>query len=381
MYALLQQPYRLFFLGAAAYAVIAMAMWLLHVSGVMPLAMPSPNYWHGYEMIFGYAAAAITGFLLSAAHSWTGYRVVSPGVLLLLFMAWLLGRFASVFAWSPIFILLGDGVFLLGLAVALGRVMWLSRQRVNLRFLPIVGLFALIAISIQLAMLGWLPQWQSPLLRIAIELLLVLMVILGGRAIPFFTQRRFPGLSVEDPDWLGFYTGFFLVLALVFSWVFPGNVAAMFSWFAGCFVMARLFYWSPYQTWPEPLLWILHLGYFWLGLALFLRGGSLAWSWLPLEATYHVITVGGLGSFVLGMMARVILGYGRNDLGAPWWLLPAFLFMVVAAVPLLLSDGLGWPSPVLAQSIASILWLLASLIFLLGFAPALIRGQGSRGAG
>ncbi|MCP1727178.1 uncharacterized protein involved in response to NO [Natronospira proteinivora] len=373
MHSVLRQPYRLFFLGAAAYAVIHMLLWLAHLQGLWTIPAPISFAWHGYELLFGFAAAVICGFILTASENWTGYRSVNAPGLLFLFLAWLLARLAALLGLSPLLVLIGDGLVLGGLTLALARVLWLSGNRRNLRFLPITGGLALAAILVQLSFIEVIPHWQDWLLRAAVDLVLILMVIMGGRVIPFFTQRKLPNLDVMDPDWLGFYATAFVVISVVLTWLVPGGVAAMFSWFAGCFLMARLFYWSPWGTRRHPMLWILHLGYFWLGLALFLRGGSLAWDWMAFSDTVHAITVGGMGCLTLGMMARVTQGHGGHEIRAPLWLVPAFALIALAAIPRLLA---AWPAimpPQWGYSLSAIAWILAFLIFTLGFAPKLLQ--------
>jgi uncharacterized protein involved in response to NO len=374
-HAVFRQPYRLFFLGAGFHAVLSMLAWALHLVFGQSF-VPNISYlWHGYEMLFGYAVAVITGFILTAAENWTGRRTVNTAVLVGLFLFWMLARFSTMLGGPGWLTLLGDGMVLLGLTVALSRVLWLTGNRRNLRFVPICALLMLAALVYHASALGILPEWRLSILHLATDLVLILMVVMGGRVIPFFTQRRLPNLSVEDPDWLGFYTGFLVVLSVLLSWLIPGSLAAMASWFAGCFLMARLFYWSPLGTWREPMLWILHLGYFWLGIALFLRGGAMAWNWMPLGDTLHAVTIGGMGCLTLGMMARVSMGHGGHEIRAPWWLVPAFALVAVAAIPRLLA---AWPallSPTITHGFSASLWILSFLVFALGFLPILLKDR------
>ncbi|CAH0447582.1 hypothetical protein LMG10661_03649 [Ralstonia syzygii subsp. syzygii] len=67
--------FRPFYLLAAGFAVIGMAAsaalllnWLPAVRG----PVLAPLFWHAHEMVFGFAAAAVVGFLFTAGKNWTG---------------------------------------------------------------------------------------------------------------------------------------------------------------------------------------------------------------------------------------------------------------------------------------------------------------------
>jgi uncharacterized protein involved in response to NO len=70
---ILQTGFRIFFLGAAVYAVVSMFVWMIFYvfQGNIFVAMPL-TVWHGHEMIFGFAMAVVAGFLLTAVMNWTG---------------------------------------------------------------------------------------------------------------------------------------------------------------------------------------------------------------------------------------------------------------------------------------------------------------------
>ena len=71
--ALFSYGFRPFFLGGAIWAALSIMLWLPQYFG--ELALPtafSPLDWHIHEMIYGYVAAVIAGFLLTAIPNWTG---------------------------------------------------------------------------------------------------------------------------------------------------------------------------------------------------------------------------------------------------------------------------------------------------------------------
>ncbi|MBS0281974.1 MAG: NnrS family protein, partial [Proteobacteria bacterium] len=88
--------FRPFFLLAALDAVANMAIWLtvfLNPQVWPDRAIPA-MYWHAHEMLFGFVAAAISGFLLTAVPGWTGRKSYGGGPLYFLTALWLAGRIA-----------------------------------------------------------------------------------------------------------------------------------------------------------------------------------------------------------------------------------------------------------------------------------------------
>ena len=69
----LRGGFRPFFFGAAFWAVAALAFWMATFSGTVTFpSVFSPLAWHRHEMLFGFAGAAIAGFLLTAIPNGTG---------------------------------------------------------------------------------------------------------------------------------------------------------------------------------------------------------------------------------------------------------------------------------------------------------------------
>ena len=60
----LRGGFRPFFFGAAMWGIIALALWLCSIGGVLQLPTRfDPVAWHRHEMLFGFVGAAIAGFL------------------------------------------------------------------------------------------------------------------------------------------------------------------------------------------------------------------------------------------------------------------------------------------------------------------------------
>ena len=68
---MLASGHRPFFLCAGLYATLGLALWVAAYEGLLSL---DPS-WHGHEMLFGFATAAIGGFLMAAVPKWTSFTM------------------------------------------------------------------------------------------------------------------------------------------------------------------------------------------------------------------------------------------------------------------------------------------------------------------
>ena len=76
---------RPFFLGAGIAGLALMAMWLgTFVRGEGPASYYGPVGWHSHEVLFGYTAAVVAGFLLTAVANWTNMPTLRGAPLLAL---------------------------------------------------------------------------------------------------------------------------------------------------------------------------------------------------------------------------------------------------------------------------------------------------------
>lgn len=69
--AILRLGFRPFLLLAGLSGGLLILAWVYGLQGGV-LAIADPVRWHGHAMIFGFTAAGITGFLLTAVVHWTG---------------------------------------------------------------------------------------------------------------------------------------------------------------------------------------------------------------------------------------------------------------------------------------------------------------------
>ena len=117
-----------------------------------------------------------------------------------LFAIWLAGRVAMVFAGrvSAGFVAAIDLAFLPALALVLARALVPARQPRNLGFLPVLAALWLCNAAVHAQALGF--AWPaSQALRLAVDLVVVLIVVIGGRITPAFTRNALAREGVDAP--------------------------------------------------------------------------------------------------------------------------------------------------------------------------------------
>ncbi len=367
--------FRPFFLAAAWMAVLWMGAW----TGFLLAGVPSPGsipplLWHGHEMLFGFTAAVIAGFLLTAVQNWTGLRSVTPAQLAGLAALWFSARLGFLFPeLLPLWLTsVLDLAFLPMLAVVMARVLLKAGNRRNYAFIPLLAALTLLNGAVHLELHGLLAGIASWSIDVSILLITVLLVFMGGRVIPFFTERRLPAVNPRQWPWLNWSSTLSVLgVALVFLIVGRDPALAPILIIAGTLTLARLLAWRPWRVLREPLLWILHLGYAWIPVGLGLQAAHLLGVGLPWSAGVHALMVGAMSTLCLGMMARVALGHSGREMVAPQPVVVGFVLISVAAlgrVLISLPVGPGW-----LLGASGLLWSAAFLLYAIAYTPILMR--------
>jgi len=375
--ALLALGFRPFFLLAGLAAIVLMGLWLKGYAGELdlPQLYGPASRWHAHEMLFGYTVAVIAGFLLTAVRNWTEVQTLRGPALGALALVWLAGRVLPFFPALPLWLVSGlDLLFLPLLTVAVARPLWRVKQVKNYAFVGILALLFIANLLMHLAAWGGDPDAGRNGELLALYTILLLIVIMGGRVIPFFIERGVPG-QFESRSWpvveiAG--SGLIVLLAGLELLQAPGGWRAGVAGLAAVVHGIRLAGWLNGRLFRVPLLWVLAIGYGWLviGFALLaLTAMDPGQSLLAL----HALTAGGIGMLTLGMMARVALGHTGRPLQVRPVVALAFGLLLLAAVVRVLLPLL-WP-----ESYASLirlsgsLWIIAFALFVYVYLPILIR--------
>lgn len=368
--ALFRLGFRPFFLFASVFSVFALIVWGGFLSGinVLPNTL-NPLWWHGHEMIFGFTCAVVAGFLLTAVQNWTGRPGVKGLALLGLFCVWLLPRILLFAPFGiPFTLIMVLDLLFLPLTVTLLAISVIQvRQWRNFVFIPILSLLTLLNAASYYGLLTQKFEWINNGLYGAILVISIIVALLGGRVIPFFTERATQWQRESSLPWLE-WLSFTSLLALTMSLFLQHELSIrVIAGLAGLVLLLRWNRWGWRASWGVPLLWSLHLSYLCIpiGLALIAAG-------LPLSVGMHAITVGGLGGMILAMMSRVSLGHTGRQLKPPRPVVLGFALILIATLLRVFAGILTqWSSEFLLGAISG--WILAFGCFCYCYGPMLCQ--------
>jgi uncharacterized protein involved in response to NO len=368
--------FRPFFLLGGIFAVVLMVIWVpVFVGGAAFNTYYGQIEWHSHEMIFGYTVAVVTGFLFTAVRNWTGKETPTGNLLAGLAALWLLGRILPFVpgAFAKPLIAVIDLSLLPAVAFGIGLPLIRSGETRSLLFLPLLAVLWVGNLLVHAEILGYASHLARTGILLGVDVVVLLIVIMGGRVIPFFTERALPGAAMKRwplVEWLAPVT---VLLFLLAELALPDSRwSATCAALAACVNAVRLAGWYTHRYWRVPLLWVLHLGYGWIVIGFALKAAS-GFGYVPPQFTIHAFTVGGIGVLTLGMMARVSLGHTARPLTVGMAMIIAFVLVNLAALGrgLLPIFAPQWFSQLIAASGA--FWMAAFLIFLFIYAPILTR--------
>lgn len=371
-----RMAFRPFFLAAASTACLAIPLWIVHLWTGVALGGVSLD-WHIHEMLMGFAATTILGFVLTAAQTWTGIRSVHGGSLQFMFALWLTARvcwlFSSDLQWLGA---LADSLLYVSAALVMARMVVRARNWRNGFFVLVFLGFAFFSAAHFYALLQANFTAARALQDFAFYLIVHVVLVVGGRVIPFFSDRRLQRPATVRWQWLelGALLSSLLFMAVV-TYSRSSTALQICAALVAGFNLLRWLSWKPWQTSAVPLLWSLYIAY-----AFIIAGFAAIAANLSFSAAIHLIAVGGIGLMILAMTSRVSLGHSGRPLELPNGYTLAFWALISAA----LSRALASLLPeyyFLLLWIAAASWTLGFLVFLRHYLPMLISPRPDGGAG
>jgi uncharacterized protein involved in response to NO len=364
--------FRPFYLLASLFSALSVLLWAAQFFGYLPFAYVPGPLWHGHEMLFGYTLAVVAGFLLTAVKAWTNESTPSGLPLMALAALWLAGR---VLVLTPFALaaMLANTAFPLAIAWAIGVPLWRSRNVRNYFFVGLLGVMSGLVLMTHLALQGQLACPPRLGLQLGLDVVLFIMLVIGGRVIPMFTNKGVPGAAaarhaVVEKIALGSVIVLFFSDLLSLSPVVIGVLALA----SGAAQAARLCLWKPWRTLATPLVWILHMAFVWIVIHLLMRGATEL-GWVAGSYATHALTLGAIGSLTLGMMTRTARGHTARALLADGVETTMFWLAQGAAAARvfggMVSPGLYMPS----IQLSALLWAAAFGLYVVRYWPVLTR--------
>jgi uncharacterized protein involved in response to NO len=368
---LLDAPHRLGFFAGAVLLVSAALWWgaalALRAAGVAVPWAVSPRTAHARVMVFAFMPLFFAGFLYTAGPRWLQLPSVSARTLLAPVAAMVAGWLGAGvgFHVSAQLAALGLAAAALGFGLLGGRFgLMVAQSRAPDRDHAAIVLIGCVVMASALwsAAVG-VGLERDTAVRSAAQVGLwggagLVFASVAHRMIPFFTAAALPALDAWRPRAL------LMTMVLLIGVQAPfaaAEVAAVgpvpFGWLVlraviegagGALLVWLAVRWGLVQSLRVRLLAMLHMGFFWLGVAFVLGGvshtlqaasdGTLSLGLAPL----HAFTIGYLGSTLLAMATRVVCGHSGRALVADRWAWAIF-WALQAAVVLRVLAAL-WPS-------------------------------------
>ena len=370
--------FRPFYLLAGVFAVASILLWLAAYSGAMTFTgYLSGVVWHRHEMIFGFACAVVAGFLLTAVRNWTGQSTPHGASLAALALLWLAGRILILTGPSLAAAVI-DVAFLPILAFGSGRPIVGSANRRNVKLLFVLAGLTVANAAYHLAASGVLPgAVMAASATAALDTLIILIAIMGGRVIPAFTASAIAGANPRQLLPLEIVAVGTLLLILAAGvceiwWPLAEPVWITLLSVAAIAHGVRLFFWQPQCTLTVPLLWMLPAAYAWIPVSLGLRALGVAGVISP-TAAVHAFTLGAMSALMLAMMMRSALGHTGRPLSAGVIEVAAFVLVQLATVTRVIAtfaDPAHYRGLVIASGL---MWALAFLLFVARYGPWLCQ--------
>jgi uncharacterized protein involved in response to NO len=375
--ALLSFGFRPFFLLAGLFAVLAIGAWLPEYEGEIRIRTAfSAVAWHAHEMLYGYLAAAATGFLLTAIPNWTGRLPFRGPPLAWLAGLWVAGRIAvsTLQATGWLLAMLVDCSFLLVVFAVILREVLAGRNFKNLKVVVLVSILLVGNITFHLE--AHLTGAAAVGIRVGLAGMMLLVMVIGGRIIPSFTRNW---LARRPEGRMPIAFNRFDVAAIIVSaialasWVVRPDAKATGALLAaaGCVQLVRLARWAGERTFADRLVLVLHVAYLFVP-AGFLLLAAAEFSGIPQSAGIHAWTIGGMTTLTLAVMTRATLGHTGRALSAGRATELTY-GLIVAAAALRIAAALVPAQAFLLVHLSALAWLLGFVAFVATYGPMLLR--------
>lgn len=373
-FALWQLGFRPFYLLASGFASLSIALWAAQYAGWLGRPYLAGPLWHAHEMVFGFTLAVVVGFLFTAGRNWSNQPTPTGLPLAALAALWVAGRVLVLtpYGWAAAIV---NAAFPMAAAVALAIPFWASRNKRNYFFVVLLAVMGVAELAIHLSQLGVLDLPAFMGVQVALDVVLFIMSVMGGRVIPMFTNNGVPGAGArrdERVEKLALGSALALLAADLLG--LQGVALAALALFAAAAHGTRWVLWKPWKTAQVPIVWVLHIAYAWIPLHLALRA-TAQMGWVANSAATHALTAGAIGGLIIGMMTRTARGHTGRPLRADGFDVACYALVSLGAGVRVLLPLLVPQWTVLLVTTSAALWSAAFGLYAVRYWPVLTRAR------
>lgn len=368
---LFELGFRPFFLLGLMYAPVSLVVWLYGLYGRTNY-FGIDSYWHAHEMVNGFVVAIISGFLLTAIQNWTGKPGIRGYKLIILVSIWCVGRLGFYWPGLSVTIRAGFDLAFLPLLVWMLIPFLIAKDQIrNLIFFILIFCLWLSNAAYHFHYIGILDGGLRESLYFSIHIIILMIAIIAGRVIPFFSSRVIA--DYQGKKHLRLEQGALVTAALfpfVLLWESPIVLITVTGLITGMIHLIRLLFWYDHRIWRLPILWVLYVGYLWIPLGYaFTSLASIGV--IPSSIALHAFTAGAMGTMIVGMVSRVSLGHtGRRIVASPTTM-ASYLLITFSAL-LRVCGGYFFPNSYMnVVAISGIGWAASMMALIFVYTPIL----------
>ena len=392
--------FRPFFILSAGYAAFSVLVWAGFWYGLVELPDAiSTTQWHAHEMIFGFIGAALAGFLLTAVPELTAdptlknpggtkYKHIMGRKLALIVAIWIAGRLAMLMSGVvPIgLVALVNAAFLPLLIYWTVPDLWRERQKRHRSFAYFLPALWLVQMIIYL---GWLeiplPQnWGEDLgmraLNASLHVFLIGISIVVTRVSMVLVPLALEEQNDKESEFRPIpprrnLAAATLIIFAIADFFMPDNpITGWIALAAAAAQLDRMADWHVGRILLKPYMLVVYLTHVWMAIGLAGIGIDALIDWDYFAASRHAL---GLGAASLAVMAVYVvagLEHTGRDMVVPKLVIVSIALINIATilrvfVPSLLPDYYQH----MAIGMASLIWALAFVVFLVSFWDALTK--------
>jgi len=377
----LSQPHQPFFLLAFINAIITMVIFMLSFKGVLSIELSSKDY-HAYSMIFMLFTPAFMAFLFTTFPRFSTTPPIKQSLYVNVFWLFLASSFLMII-----------GIFTSNETVLVAMAINILAHTKSLKILvdiykssPVEAksdqFWILVAISFGLiSHILFISGLSINILNtFAIDMAIYLYLFLvtftvAQRMVPFFSNI----FINKNPIFFKAMVGL-LVAKIILEAIKP-NSSFFIDFLLFALIGLELFKWKlPFPN-PNPFIWILHIGLYWIPVA-FLFGGvsnllTLMNDTYFLYLDIHTLALGFFFTMLIGFGTRVTIGHSGNQMIADNFTIALFYWTQVVIfmrifTSLIYANGLNF---LVAFDISITVWLLMFVAWGVRFFAVLVIGK------